>query len=622
MSKTRNDSFYRIRWRRSPRSRQAGASAVLVAVLLFGLLSAFLAALDVGRLYLAQRELQRFANLAALDSARAIGGCRGAVAEPETVAQAAVRSSIEANGGNVAILDHSLSAVELGVIVSNDGLRSFIASAPEDAVAVNVVLVDPAPQRLLPLFSTGAGILRAEAAAFSAPMGALSIGSSVANLDPTDSALLAGVLGGLLGVPPGGLGLDAVGYQGLADAQVTLQQLVDTGVAAGDIGDFLNTEISAPAFLRALGAALSESDPTLAALVDSIAAVADPARSVLPSELFVIERGLESLAGALPVNAQDLLAAIAMAASEGAPVTLAVPVSLPGVASASLQLRIIEPPQFGGPGRPGFSADGKPRVQARTAQALVQLDLDLAPIGVNLPPLTSINLDADLHLYVTLAQATATLTDLTCANPQQPFHTASVAASTDIASLGLGIFDDLNSTDPQPVASPPLVNSSINILTLPPIGLRVDASAGPVTIGSREEQELIFEGPFVPQIDEPSANNTRRVGTEAGAALGSALDDLAGSLNLEVTLDLPVVGALLQPLLSSAASLLTSLVVPALTSALNPILLSLDGALLNPLADILGLDVGSADITMESVRISQPDPFGSGDRPYVELVTH
>lgn len=606
----------------SRRARQTGASAVLVAVLLFGLLSALLAALDVGRLYLAQRDLQRLANLAALDSARAVGGCRGAVAEPAAVAQAAARSSIEANGGNVSILDHSMSGVELGIIVTNDGLRRFSASAPEDAVAVNIILVDPAPRRLLPLFSTGAGILRAEAAAFSAPMGAISVGSSVANLDPGDSALLAAVLGGLLGVPPGGLSLDAAGYQGLANAQVTLQQLLDTGIVVGDIGDFLHTTISAPAFLSALAGALSESDPALAALVNSIAAVADPGRSVLPSQLFVVEAGLESLAGALPVNAQDLLAAIAMAAAQGAPVTLAVPISLPGVASASLKLRIIEPPQFGGPGRPGFSADGQPRVQARTAQAVAQLDLDLTPIGVNLPPLASINLDADLHLYLTLAQATATLTSLTCASPQQPFHTASVATSTDIATFGVGVFDDLESPNPQPVASPPLVNSSVSILTLPPIGLRVEATAGPVAVGSREERELTFEGPFVPQIDEPSANNTRRVGSEPGAAAAGALDDLAASLDLEVTLDLPVVGALLQPLLSSAASLLTSLVVPTLTTALNPILLALDDTLLNPLAGILGLDLGSADVTVESVRISQPDPFGSGDRPYVELVTH
>src|SRR5687768_17032070 len=99
-------------------ARQRGASAILVAVLLFALLSALLAALDVGRLYFAQRELQKLANLAALDAARAVGGCHGAVADPAGTAAAAARASIGANDANVAILDHSLSAVELGVIQS------------------------------------------------------------------------------------------------------------------------------------------------------------------------------------------------------------------------------------------------------------------------------------------------------------------------------------------------------------------------------------------------------------------------------------------------------------------------------------------------------------------------
>ena len=607
---------------RAGRQRQRGASAVLVAVLLFALLSALLAAIDVGRLYYAQRDLQKLANLAALDGARAIGGCRGPVADPQAAATAAVRNNIQANGGDVAILDHTLSSVELGIITSAAGLRSFTTSAPEEAVAVNVTLVNPAPARLLPLLSTGAGNLRAQAAAFSAPMGAITVGSSLANLDATDSPILNAILGGLLGVPPGGLSLDAVSYKGLANAQVTLQQLVDTNIVAGGIDDFLITEISAPVFLSALGEVLSETDPALAALVDQIAAVADPGRTLLPGVLFPIELGLESVAAALPVNAADLLSAVAMAAAQGAPISLPVPVSLPGVASANLQLKIIEPPQFGGPGRPGIDANGQPRVQAHTAQAVIQLDLDLNPISINLPPLASISLDADLHLYLTLAQATATLSELTCASPAQPFHTATVDVGTDIATLGLGVFDNINSPNPQPITGPPLVDTSLSILTLPPIGLRVDATAGPIDVGTAADQVLVFQGPFVPQIPEPSPDNTRRVGTPPGQALDTALEDLNDSLDLEVTLDLPAVGILLQGLLNTVSSLLMSQVAPALAAVISPILSVLDNVLLNPLLDILGLDIGSADVTVESVRISQPDAQFGGDRPYVELVTH
>ncbi len=602
--------------------RQRGASAILVAVMLFALLSALLATLDVGRLYLAQRDLQRLANLSALDGAREIGGCRGPVADPQAVAAAAVRSSVQANGGNVAILDHSLSSVELGVVTRSAGIRSFSASPPDEAVAVNVTLVDPAPQRILPMFSTGAGNLRAQAAAFSAPVAALSVGTSLASLDATDSAVLNAVLGGLLGVPPGGLALDALSYQGLAGAQVTLQQLVDTGVIVGGVEDFLATEISVPTFLEAVGEALGTLDPALGAIVDQIAAVADPARRIIPGLLFPVEQGLESAGASLPINVGDLLGAVALVATQGAPVNLLVPISLPGVASTNLRMKVIEPPQFGGPGRPGFGANGQPRVQAHTAQALMQLDMTLNPINVNLPPLTSINLTVDLHLYMTLAQATATMTGLNCANPMQPFHSVTVDVSTDLATVGMGEFDDLAAANPQPVAAPPLVNTSLNILTLPPIGLRVDATAGPIDAGTSQDRELQFQGPFVPKIQQPSPDNTKRVGTPMGDALNTALADLAASLNLNVTLNLPAVGVLVKPLLDTVAGLLRSEVPPALVGAINPILSTLDDVLMNPLLDILGLDLGAADVTVESVRISQPDPFGAGDRPYVELISH
>jgi uncharacterized membrane protein len=291
------------------------------------------------------------------------------------------------------------------------------------------------------------------------------------------------------------------------------------------------------------------------------------------------------------------------------------------VASANLQLRIIEPPQFG-EGRPGIGSDGQPRVQAHTAQGLIQLDLSLTPLNVSLPPLASINLNVQLHLYLTLAQATATLDTLTCASPAQPFHSVSVSVDTDIATLGVGVFDNLDGPNPQPVTSPSLVDTNITILTLPAIGLRVDATGGPVDAGNAQGVVLNFDGPFVPQIPQPSADNTKRIGTPAGQALGTALDDLAASLDLQVTLNVPVVGILLQPLLNTVVSLLTSQVPAALAAAINPILAVLDSALLNPLLDILGLDLGSADVTVEAVLISLPDTQFGGDRPYVELVTH
>ncbi|MGH8561456.1 MAG: hypothetical protein ACRES4_05805, partial [Nevskiales bacterium] len=199
------------------------------------------------------------------------------------------------------------------------------------------------------------------------------------------------------------------------------------------------------------------------------------------------------------------------------------------------------------------------------AQAEIGLDLALNLL------LLSVNLQLDL----TLAQATATLTGLTCASPVQPVHGATVDVDTGPASLGLAL--------------------QVSSLGLP----LANVSAGPVDASSAAL--LDFDGPFVPQIEAPSDDNTKRVGTDPATTLGTALNDLTDSL-LD---DLPVLGVL-----SPVVSLLTTTLTPALTAVLNPLL------------DILGLSLGSADVTVESVRISAPDRQFGGDRPYVELVTH
>lgn len=57
------------------RQRQRGAAAVFVAISLIALLASVALAIDTGRLYSAQRNLQRLADLAAMDAARVAGGC-------------------------------------------------------------------------------------------------------------------------------------------------------------------------------------------------------------------------------------------------------------------------------------------------------------------------------------------------------------------------------------------------------------------------------------------------------------------------------------------------------------------------------------------------------------------
>ncbi|HKY90196.1 MAG TPA: pilus assembly protein TadG-related protein, partial [Nevskiaceae bacterium] len=84
-------------------ARQRGAVIVYVAFFLGVLLAAAALAIDIGRLYNAQRELQRAANIAALDAASVSGGCYGNLGgdlldSPLAVAQAEALESLARNG--------------------------------------------------------------------------------------------------------------------------------------------------------------------------------------------------------------------------------------------------------------------------------------------------------------------------------------------------------------------------------------------------------------------------------------------------------------------------------------------------------------------------------------------
>ena len=68
--------------------RQRGAVAVFAAITMVALLSALALAVDVGRLYYAQRDTQRLADVAALDASRVVSGCASTSGVPGSKAQA------------------------------------------------------------------------------------------------------------------------------------------------------------------------------------------------------------------------------------------------------------------------------------------------------------------------------------------------------------------------------------------------------------------------------------------------------------------------------------------------------------------------------------------------------
>lgn len=114
-----------------------------VAFSLVVLLAALAAVVDVGRVYVAQRDLQRLADLSALDAASASNGCHGQVNLAEQV-----EKSLRRNGG----LPTDLLSIESGTRRVMDGQQTFVAersTAADPRYAVKVRLQRQSPARLL-----------------------------------------------------------------------------------------------------------------------------------------------------------------------------------------------------------------------------------------------------------------------------------------------------------------------------------------------------------------------------------------------------------------------------------------------------------------------------------------
>ncbi|OKN98443.1 hypothetical protein AM469_004663 [Pseudomonas aeruginosa] len=119
-------------------ARQRGAIGILAATTLLLALICLLLVVDTGRLYLEQRNLQRVADVAALESAS-----QGALCGDQSSAQATsfAKASAMLNGFDADAAGSSLSA-EVGGVLSAGGLRSFIASASNAAAANEAVHVE------------------------------------------------------------------------------------------------------------------------------------------------------------------------------------------------------------------------------------------------------------------------------------------------------------------------------------------------------------------------------------------------------------------------------------------------------------------------------------------------
>ncbi|MBN6210111.1 hypothetical protein JYK21_26940 [Ralstonia pickettii] len=527
---------------------------------------AVLVSIDIGNLFYQQRALQRSADLAAMAAVQRLD-------VPTAAQQAVVQNGLTVDGSNVTL------AVVPGVWDASAGTAPtyFTAQAAVDGNtnAAQVTITQNVPY----FFMVGRRQLTATAIAKNTSIVAFSLGSGLASVN---NGLLNQLLGYLLHT---NLNIDAVSYQGLATTNIRLADLA-VALGAGSMQQLLSLSPSLGNLFNAVISVASQSGLAGVSVGGAGASNALSFGSDLNVPINIGDGGASSpgllqvlaLAGneqaALnaTVNVLDLLTTAAQIANSQSAVNVApVTLNLVGLGAVTLSLKIIEPPAIavGPPGQflSGPNA-GQWRTQARTAQVRLGLGINanvLGLAGITLP----------IGLQVAGAQGHAKANN--CVVPRQN-STATISVQPQPVSLCIATGADtavsgaLNCSSAAPA---PLVS----LIGIGAVSIKANVSPA-ANSGWTDETIAATQIGLNPQTDT-SGNSPPRVATQAvfGSILNSNLNQLQLTV-LGIPLG-PIGAAILAPVLALIGSTLD--------------------AVLTPLLEVLGIQLGYADIKLLSL---------------------
>lgn len=403
------------------RRGETGAVIITVAIALSVLVTATAFTVDLGRVSVERRDLQKVADVTALDLSRRLDGRTASeiVADPawEDALEASLRRNQfpqDATHTATVALGAYDTVTEVFTPVTGTGVPS----------AVRVQLdadVDYA-------FAPGGTTASRMAVAGQTASAGHQVGSFAARLNSEESALLAALVGDALGVT-------VAGYDGLVGGQVSLPLLLEElDLDVGDIDAVLGTEVTALELIRAEAEVLRRTgDLARAELLDSLAlALPQPDAIVRLDQLLAIVPGGEAAAALANIDAADLLDATALIANGTNLLDIpAATIDIGGdLATVATSVQVIEAPRW---------AFGPVGTSAHTAQTTIELTIRLTV------PQTS---DTTIRVRAQLAPADATSTAIGCRGNQTldldvrtGLLTTRADISTRLSLLGIPVAD-------------------------------------------------------------------------------------------------------------------------------------------------------------------------------------
>lgn len=552
---------------RSRFGSERGAVMMLTGVAMVGVIASTAIAVDIGHAVDFKKDLQGDADLAALDAVRALGDRKGEGGlAPQVHADKLAKESLQRNGFDTGVAGNTWSVV-LGNL--DAGTRIFAPAANlSTADAVKVVLDRPLNWSFQPGNGSyhAEGVAEARAGLSTSAVAGIALGSWVARLDTSKSAALNGVLGGFMG---GSVNLSLVSYQGLAAGKVTLRRLgTALGIATGTPDQLLDTTVTMKGLLQAMASALTAQGDaaSLAAAtpVATLAATASSAISLKLGQLISVAQGGGAAALDAGINVFQLASMAAQVADTDHFLNLSLPVTVPGVASTSLQLQVIEAPRIAiGPAK---QVSGVWVTRLTTAQIRAQLHLSL----LNVLNVLGLPAPVTLPVYIEGGGAQAELRSVTC-GPTPATEGVGVWTRSQALSARVGEVTtaDLADVTTSVSVSPGLL---VNVLGLVQM-------TGLSTVGTTStDSTLNFTGPW-PRTQSNGGSTTLGLGAPLKSGLAVSGYLIVNVLGLPVQVPL---GGL----------------VGTLTSLLSPVFDVLDASVIDPLLSGIGLSLGGADVTV------------------------
>ncbi|NIF83064.1 hypothetical protein F3J24_06060 [Comamonas sp. Tr-654] len=602
--------------------RQSGSVATLGALWLM-IAVICLATIDIGNVFWQKRELQKIADLAAL-----------AGAQGETPADC------QANAARIATLNGMTGApqVECGNWTPSPGVadtRTYFVNGASPLNASRVTVARTVPY--LFLFSvTAANGRQVEAvatAARSRPLAQLRIRSTLLVIDDKKSAILNPIIGGLLG---GNLNIQAVGWNGLANAHVSLldffkelggkKGLIDINATVIDYEKILDAPISAldvvnvmlTLFQRPIsnGDSASAVNAAITALNAVIAANISNVQITL-RQILNVSSGLPEAALQTQLNALNIIQLLAQVSGQKNGVAVkGNALDIPGVAGVKLNLKVIEPPQasvIAALPTTSASSYANAAVAVKTAQiqALISVDLKVLDglsglvnaLGGLIGLLTSVSpqlttLPTRFDVQVEGVGAQAWVENGQCL----PTRRMRVHAETSVAKIRFGrfgnsadeAFTNAFSKNPSSYLQPFKIIDIGRQLLLSPreagyyggIGLKIDSSEA-------LKDSKIFDLSAPDSLLSLNSNNEAFQKFSMKGLIAS-LQGLFGNNKIEV-IQPPSGSDLLAGLLDLVTKLVAE-ILKTLSTVIAQILAPLLDPVLNQLLGLLGIDLAQAEL--------------------------